>query len=63
MTKELEEFLSSTFILRQTLLRVMSVEAVDYILTLIAKDGAHRKLMKLMEIDESSDNQNAGMAE
>ena len=55
MTKELEEFLSSTFILRQTLLKVMSADAVDYILTLIAKDGAHRKLMKLVE-EESVDN-------
>lgn len=56
MTKELEEFLSSTFILRQKLLPIMPVEAVDYILDLIAKDSAHRKLMKILELDKSNDN-------
>lgn len=49
MTSELEELLHSTFILRQTLSKVLQPEAVNYIMELIAKDGAHRKLMKLLE--------------
>ena len=63
MTKELEELLESSFILKQRLTPVLPPDAVEYILDLIAKDGAHRKLLKLLGIDESSDNQNAGMAE
>ena len=49
MSSELEELLHSTFTLKQTLSRVLSPEAVDYILELIAKDGAHRKYLKLIE--------------
>lgn len=49
MTPELEEFLHNTFKLRQTLLQVLPKEAVDYIMELIAKDGAHRKYLKLIE--------------
>ena len=49
MSPELEEFLHSTFKLRQTLSQVLPKEAVDYIMELIAKDGAHRKYLKLIE--------------
>ena len=49
MSPELEELLHSTFILRQTLLKVLQPEAVNYIMELIAKDGAHRKYLKLIE--------------
>lgn len=52
MTPELEEFLHNIFKLRQTLSQVLPKEAVDYIMELIAKDGAHRKYLKLIE-DES----------
>jgi hypothetical protein len=47
MSPELEELLHSTFILRQKLSTILPVEAVDYILELIAKDGAHRKYLEL----------------
>lgn len=47
MTPELEEFLHNTFKLRQTLSQVLPKEAVDYIMELIAKDGAHRKYLEL----------------
>ena len=50
MTPELEELLHSTFVLRQILsTTTLSKEAVDYIMELIAKDGAHRKYLKLTE--------------
>ena len=49
MTPELEEFLHNKFKLRQTLSQVLPKEAVDYIMELIVKDGAHRKYLKLIE--------------
>ena len=49
MSPELEEFLHNTFKLRQTLSQVLPQEAVDYIMELIAKDGAHRNYLKLIE--------------
>jgi hypothetical protein len=49
MTSELEELLHSSFRLRQTLSQVLPKEAVDYIMELNAKDGAHRKYLKLIE--------------
>ena len=49
MSPELEELLHSTFILKQTLLKVLSPEAVNYIMELIAKDGAYRKYLQLTE--------------
>jgi hypothetical protein len=49
MSPELENLLHGTFKLRQTLAQVLPQEAVDYIVELIVKDGAHRKLLKLME--------------
>ena len=49
MTPELEELLNKTLILRQALSQVLPMEAVNYILELIAKDGAHRKYLKLVE--------------
>ena len=52
MSPELEELLHSTFKLRQALSQVMPKEAVDYIMELIAKDGAHRKYLKLTEETE-----------
>ena len=52
MTHELEEFLSSTFKLRKLLETVMPKEAIDYIISLIVKDGAHRKYLKIVEENE-----------
>lgn len=49
MTPELEEFLESSFKLRKLLEQVLPKEAVDYILMLVAKDGAHRKFLKITE--------------
>jgi hypothetical protein len=49
MSPELEELLHSTFQLRKTLAQVLPKEAVDYIMELIVKDGAHRKYLKLIE--------------
>lgn len=43
MTKELEEALSHTWTLRNTLKTVLAPEMVDYIMSLIAQDSAHRK--------------------
>ena len=59
MSPELENLLHVTFKLRQTLAQVLPQEAVNYIMELIVKDGAHRKYLKLMEEFEketSSDN-------
>ena len=49
MTKELEEALSHTWTLRNTLKTVLAPEAVDYIMALVAQDGAHRKFVALCE--------------
>jgi hypothetical protein len=49
MTKELEEVLSHTWTLRNTLKTVLAPEVVDYIITLIAQDSAHRKFVALCE--------------
>ena len=49
MTKELEEVLSHTWTLRNTLKTVLAPEVVDYIMTLIAQDSAHRKFVVLCE--------------
>ena len=49
MIPELEELLHNTFKLRQVLLQVMPVEAVNYFMELLAKDGAHRKYLKNIE--------------
>ena len=49
MSPNLEVLLSSSFKLRKTLEQVLQKEAVDYILSLIAKDNAHRKLLKIIE--------------
>ena len=57
MSPELEEFLEGTFTLRKTLVRVLPQEAVDYIINLIAKDGAHRRFLKLTEETESEYNE------
>ncbi len=53
ISKELEEFLSSSFKLRKILEPVLPKEAVDYILTLIAQDGAHRNFLKVTEETEN----------
>ena len=53
LSPELEKLLYNTFKLRQTLVQVLPQEAVDYILTLIVKDGAHRKYLKIVEENES----------
>lgn len=52
VSPELEELLEASFILRKTLQQVLPPEAVDYIVTLVAKDSAHRKFMKVVEEDE-----------
>ncbi len=49
LSSELEDILASTFKLRKILEQVLPQEAVDYILNLIAKDGAHRKFLKITE--------------
>lgn len=49
MTKELEEALSHTWTLRNTLKTVLAPEVVDYIMTLVAQDSAHRKFVALCE--------------
>ena len=49
MTPELEELLHSTFVLKQKLSTILPADAVNYIMELIAKDGAHRKYLKLTE--------------
>ena len=51
MSPELEELLHSTFKLRQALSQVMPKEAVDYIMELVVKDGAHRKYLELTKED------------
>ena len=47
MTQELEELFESSFRLRKTLEQVLPQEAIDYLLMLVAKDGAHRRFLKL----------------
>lgn len=49
MSFELEEFLSNTLNLRQTLATVLPPEAVNHIMELVTRDLAHRKLDKLVE--------------
>ena len=49
MDPELEKILENSFRLRQALEQVLPKNAVDYILTLLAKDGAHRKFLRRME--------------
>lgn len=53
MTAELEEFLDNTFTLRKTLNQVIPQEATDYIIELIAKDGAYRKFLKITKENET----------
>jgi hypothetical protein len=53
VSPELEKLLEGSFKLRATLEQVLSKEAVDYIMLLIAKDGAHRKYLKLAEEPEN----------
>ena len=54
MTPELEELLHNTFKLRQTLSQILPVDAINYIMELIVKDGAHRKYLKLTEENEEN---------
>lgn len=49
LSPELEDLLSSSFKLRKIFEQVLSKEAVEYLLDLIAKDVAHRKFLKLTE--------------
>lgn len=49
LSPELETFLEGSFKLRKLLEQVLPKDAVDYILMLVAKDGAHRKFLKLTE--------------
>lgn len=53
MIAELEKLLESTYKLRKTLQKALPPEAVDYLIGLVAKDGAHRKYLKIVE--ETSD--------
>ena len=53
MTAELEELFENKFRLRRTLEQVLPKEATDYIMNLIAKDGAHRKFLKITEENET----------
>ena len=54
MTPELEELLSSSFTLKQTLSKVLPADAVNYIVELVAKDGAYRNYLKLTEETEEN---------
>jgi hypothetical protein len=56
MSPEVEELLYSSFQLRRTLIQVLPQEAVNYIMELIAKDGAHKKYLKLTEELEKEEN-------
>ena len=49
ISNEVEEVLEGSFKLRKTLEQVLPKEAVDYIIQLIVKDGAHRKFLKITE--------------
>ena len=53
MTAELEEILQSSYKLRKALEQVLPKDAVDYLITLVAMDGAHRKFLKLAEENEN----------
>ena len=48
MTKELEQLLNHSFALKKSLSSVLPEEAVEYILTLIAKDMAHQKYLQIV---------------
>ena len=52
ISEELEDFLNNTFKIRKALAQVLPQEAIDYIINLIVKDGAHRKFIKLTEENE-----------
>ena len=49
MTAELENLLESTYKLRKALEQALPPEVVDYLIGLVAKDGAHRKYLKIVE--------------
>lgn len=53
MTAELENLLESTYKLRKTLEQALPPEAVNYLIELVAKDGAHRKYLKIVEENEN----------
>lgn len=44
MTSELEELLRNKFKLKQVLSQVLPQEVVEYLLVLVTKDQAHKKL-------------------
>lgn len=50
---ELEEVLESSFKLKQALGSILPPNAVEYILKLIAKDGAHRRFLEITKEDEN----------
>jgi hypothetical protein len=56
MTKELEEMLSHTWTLRNTLKMSLAPELVDHIMSLIVQDNARRKLEAFMEAPEETNN-------
>ena len=58
MTKELEEALSHTWTIRNTLKTVLAPEMVDYIMSLIAQDSAHRKYEALCAEFEKEQEEN-----
>lgn len=53
MTAELEDFLQNAFQLRKALQQVLPSEAVNYILELISKDGAHRNYLRIVGESEN----------
>ena len=55
LSPELEELLANKFKLKKALEQVLPAEAITYIISLIAKDIAHRKFLKLTE--ENSENE------
>ena len=55
LSPELEELLENKFKLRKALEQVLPAEAITYLISLIAKDIAHRKFLKLTE--ENNENE------
>ena len=56
VTPELEDLFEHTLKLRQVLTPVLPPDAVNYIISLVAQDSAHRKYLKLIEPEAVSEN-------
>ena len=56
VTPELENLFEHTLALRQMLSSALPPDAVNYIVSLVAQDSAHRKYLKLIEPEAVSEN-------